>query len=384
MGINNGAKLTAENFNNAFMCKNEDTDTIGRIKSKYNCTEKTQVPAATSLALATDTGVVEITGTGPTDVSSFTSPVENGQQVTIINSTDVDITFSVFTGKDVTLPAGCSIFLVGCNGNLVPGGAGAGEGQDNCCEVTGTPPGAVGDLVYNDAGAWALADHSDVDKVAIAMIVSIDAGTYKIQTSGPADIPGHGYADGEYLFGDDATIGGMTDVKPTTGIYKSVAHVHGPDKLELLLQNEPEIITVTNNSIAYRCEQKILAADVTGDGTQPALGFSNLVIGKYYEIVGQVRQLDSGDGQYGAQWIHDGNVIMNVIDLVDPPGVGSTIHGINRAVRSIVFQATDTFIDAVTFSWETGDSIIGVGTPNGTWLALREYEVPPLKVTGVF
>lgn len=128
MGIDFKAKLTAENFNNAFMCRNEDTDTTGRVKSKYNCTEKTTETAAATMDLATDTGVVEITGTGPVDITSFTSTIENGQQVTLINNTDGDITFSVFTGKTVTLPQGCSLFLIGCNNTLVPHVIGAGGG----------------------------------------------------------------------------------------------------------------------------------------------------------------------------------------------------------------------------------------------------------------
>lgn len=114
------------------------------------------------------------------------------------------------------------------------------EAEPATTTVTGVAPGPVGSLLYNDGSVWQLADHTDIDKVAIAMLVEVGAGDYKIQTSGPVTISGHGFTEGDYYFGDMATLGGATATKPVAGeIHKSVFHVSDADTIELLLQNEP-------------------------------------------------------------------------------------------------------------------------------------------------
>ena len=188
MSIAPGAKLTSANFNSAFVCKTEDQEMTGRLKAKWFTSGKSTVTAATTMNLAIDNGTMVIEGTGPTDVATFTSAapgLEDGQMITVINQTDVDITFSAI-GKGYTLPVGCSLNMTYCESEFFPqvdtsgGGGGGASAINDLTDVSAAAPADNDTLCYNSAtsqwesepkatgGASVLDDLTDVDVTTLA------------------------------------------------------------------------------------------------------------------------------------------------------------------------------------------------------------------------
>lgn len=121
-GMQPGDKLTAQNLNDNYMCRTDDTDSTGRIKTdRYFVDGKASETAAAAQALVASTGVIEITGVTGDAASLDADPTqgfEDGQKVTIVNNGTGDYTLNFLT-PTVVIPAGQSYEVVRCNGAWV-------------------------------------------------------------------------------------------------------------------------------------------------------------------------------------------------------------------------------------------------------------------------
>lgn len=125
MSISNGTKANATNFNAAFVSRSLAQSVAGG-KTFSNYIAETPADVATSatiLALSSTTSNVRMTGSTATTVQGITAGV-SGQVIRIYNASSAVVTlsnqngtasaanrFSSFTGSDVSLAAGSSIFL---------------------------------------------------------------------------------------------------------------------------------------------------------------------------------------------------------------------------------------------------------------------------------
>lgn len=144
------------------------------------------------------------------------------------------------------------------------------------CTLAGVAPGTVGQLVYNNAGVWTLADASVPATIGTHVIAEIDAitGEYEIQAVGPVDFPAHGFTLGAFLYQDPLTPGAFTETQPTP-TSQPVAQVLSADKLELFIVN--------GNPVASEpCDYKINV--MLTDDTPSELNFNNLVAGRTYRL----------------------------------------------------------------------------------------------------
>lgn len=110
---------------------------------------------------------------------------------------------------------------------------------------------SVCDLVYNDGSSWQLADATDSDALAIALVSSVeDSDNFSVQTSGPLSKPGHGLIIGDYYYSDPANPGGITEVEPSTDgeFIVPALHVTSADTVEVILQTPKTVVDSSQGS----------------------------------------------------------------------------------------------------------------------------------------
>ena len=121
-----------------------------------------------------------------------------------------------------------------------------------------------------------------------------------------------------------------------------------------------------------RVQRKTLSANVTSNGTVSELTFSNLTIGKFYEVTGQVHVIvGSGATDTGITLdpVHDGETLAT-------PGVtvadGNTTADNSRLGVAFKFKATATTLTFVAGSATANSYIVGGGNRSGTYIELEE------------
>jgi hypothetical protein len=84
-------------------------------------------------------------------------------------------------------------------------------------DVTQTAHGlAAGDVIYNAAGTWTLAQADDADTLGIAIVTGVGGvNDFTYMTAGKFAYPAHGFTVGEYLFTSPSTAGELTETAPT-------------------------------------------------------------------------------------------------------------------------------------------------------------------------
>lgn len=250
-GIAQGAKATADNFNNAFMACNGDTGSTGRIKTeKYFCSEKRSQSVAPNMDLTADVGVIDFFGTAAFPTGNSVNSIaggENGQELTLTNNSDVPISIDINPSKPLILDPGCMVNLVYCANSARWNLPTSGAQTELCCEVEQTAHGFTQfQAVAIDAtGNFILADANDGSKLASHVVVKvIDADNFKVQAFGPYDnIDPHGLDDCFY-FQDYTVLGGITNITPVAlNTYNNVLFRPINDtKIEILAGTRPYLI----------------------------------------------------------------------------------------------------------------------------------------------
>lgn len=117
-------------------------------------------------------------------------------------------------------------------------------------------------------------------------------------------------------------------------------------------------------------QTKFLSADVTSDGAISDLTFSNLTVGKWYEVTGLIRTLvNSGasDAAISVDVTHDSSVIKRVNYSAPATGTGGV-----SLDPGVIFQATQTTLTFVTTSASANSLIRGNGAGDETFIQLEE------------
>ena len=247
-----GDKLTAANFNAAYLCKTDDDETTGRIKTdRYLVEGKTEVEAAVGQTLTASTGVILLTAPaaptgseGATTIAADpTQGFENGQRLTVINCSGSSYELSSLADP-ITIPDGKGIGLIYCDqkSNWVPvcsvGGA------NDCKIIEEAPPAGVveGSHVYYNGTSWTLGTNGTSATVGTFYVTEVTASTFKIQASGFHESAGHGFTPGDYYWVDNN--GTYTNVEPNQAgdVVKQAFFVVDANCLYLLFDNPVEVI----------------------------------------------------------------------------------------------------------------------------------------------
>lgn len=132
-------------------------------------------------------------------------------------------------------------------------------------------------------------------------------------------------------------------------------------------------------------QTKFLPADVTSDQFITSLGFNNLTIGKYYQLIGSfLHSLTVSDGTTGARIIGvDPSASIFSRFGVNPVGASPQLSSAEGqfAVVTPIFEAFVSSLQVETIFQQAGDSLRGNGTFNETWLQLIEYKRGFTQVT---
>jgi len=126
-----------------------------------------------------------------------------------------------------------------------------------------------------------------------------------------------------------------------------------------------------------KVQTKVLASGVTTDTTITSLGFSGLVIGKWYNIGGQARIGAAPADSIVALTFTNGTAV----GVVAHGNRGTTENSIAIIGINITFQATNTNLVATSESVATGSVISGNGTRSQTYVQLTELNNPPIETT---
>lgn len=122
-----------------------------------------------------------------------------------------------------------------------------------------------------------------------------------------------------------------------------------------------------------KIQTKILSANVTSDGVVADLTFNNLVIGKWYEISGQVSlHVDSGASNTFVELraVHDGIIIGRPYLLLQESV--DTSEDIVKQAISLKFLATDSTLTFEANSATASSFIDGDGSKAETYIQLEE------------
>lgn len=128
-----------------------------------------------------------------------------------------------------------------------------------------------------------------------------------------------------------------------------------------------------------KIQTKFLNSSVSTNQQIPDLEFSNLVIGKSYQIKGIVSFSSTVDGpislevRNGPTTITDRWVAKFGVDPGTAAGDSITAQQSQFAFDTGEFIATDTIITVVSNFMSAGDFILGTGNYFATWLQIREY-----------
>ena len=123
--------------------------------------------------------------------------------------------------------------------------------------------------------------------------------------------------------------------------------------------------------VKNKIQTRVLSADVDSNGAVAELTFANLVIGKWYEVSGQVRlivQDPSTDDNVKLAFFHDGGVVgaSNVLDKAADLDAGGT-HGV-----CFKFLATGTDLTPTTESASANSRLRGNADRVETFIQLEE------------
>lgn len=106
-----------------------------------------------------------------------------------------------------------------------------------------------------------------------------------------------------------------------------------------------------------RWQKKVMSTDITTDTTITELGFSNLEVGKHYEIKLNLTNIAAQDDSAAVVRInHDGNILTELgmgngaAEVTDKASAG-------RAGVSVIFKATATTLTFTTTSINAGSRI---------------------------
>jgi hypothetical protein len=141
----------------------------------------------------------------------------------------------------------------------------------------------------------------------------------------------------------------------------------------LEITSDPDFTTYGVTGEKNKVQTKILSADVTTNTTMSDLTFSNLTVGKWYEVNGQfLLTIDAGspDDAVLVNVVHDGTTIttanLNIEETSD-----SSPDSISQKIIA-KFQATATSLTFVSFSASANSYINGNGTLGETWAQIEE------------
>lgn len=123
-------------------------------------------------------------------------------------------------------------------------------------------------------------------------------------------------------------------------------------------------ITTELDQRKNKIQEKILGSDVTTSGVIASLTFSNLVVGKVYQVYGQVQWGGSWTGDPLFRALHDGNRIA----IQRPRNINTSFAG---AFPLTTFTATATTVEFEHVISSTS-SLIGNGSKDGTWVGIIE------------
>ena len=123
--------------------------------------------------------------------------------------------------------------------------------------------------------------------------------------------------------------------------------------------------------VKNKIQTKILTGNVISDGAISDITFANLIVGMWYEVTGQVRQIvqdPASDDNVSVNFINDGNTVgvANVLDKTVNLDAGGT-YGV-----SFKFQATGTDLTPTAASATVNASIRGNSTLSQTYIQLEE------------
>jgi hypothetical protein len=138
----------------------------------------------------------------------------------------------------------------------------------------------------------------------------------------------------------------------------------------------PKVSTISTPGaqLKNRIQTKILAADVTTNGTIAGLTFNNLIIGNWYEVTGSARLIidsSAADPYVDMFAVHNGSNIHRVAYGVQEDPADTLVDQVCYSI-SFKFQATNTSLTFSANSASSASYISGDGTRSNTYIQLEE------------
>jgi hypothetical protein len=152
---------------------------------------------------------------------------------------------------------------------------------------------AVGKVIRKTASDYALADSDDeaTSDEVLGVVTTAGDPSFSVTTEGPATLTAHGFTGNVYL----STNGDLTDVVPTSGVYKQIGIVTGTDTIHVRIG---DTIVIGGDS-NYAFQHFVL----TGDGTSTNFdlpvdiaGTSQVLVEVNGKIQGPSNYTINGDG----------------------------------------------------------------------------------------
>ncbi len=140
------------------------------------------------------------------------------------------------------------------------------------------------------------------------------------------------------------------------------------DLVEVDVADHETRVSELENSRVIRTLTKILATDISTDGTISSISFFNLTPGEYYRISGQVALSGGDSASWGVVFKDGSSLIGRSIAAEFSAGPANFVQGIN-----IVYQASGATmsVEAAGVSAPGTQSVVGNGSRNATFITLE-------------